>query len=224
MNDGGGSGSGRGSGRDAAEDEGLDGEREGGRLSGSGRLLSVQPVDYKAGEPREAENGVELWDTDRMQLGLQILLLRENGYRCDRGIIYYRGTKQRVPLEMSAELESWIVAQIDEARRVAKGSIPEPLDQSPKCKRCSLNVVCLPDETRLLAAEAEEAKEAPRAKTRRLMAERDDRRALYLTTQGARVGIKSEVLTVKEDDMPTKEFRLKEITHVGLFGHIQIST
>src|SRR5690606_23628074 len=30
------------------------------------------------------------------------------------------------------------------------GPIPAPLDHSPKCPRCSLVSVCLPDETRLL--------------------------------------------------------------------------
>lgn len=51
------------------------------------------PVEYKKGAPREGEDGKELWDTDRIQLGLQILLLRENGYSCDSGIVYYRETR-----------------------------------------------------------------------------------------------------------------------------------
>jgi CRISPR-associated protein Cas1 len=69
--------------------------------------LEVCPVDYKAGAPREGEEGNELWPTDKMQLGLQISILRDNGYHCDRGIIYYRATKQRVPLEWTPELEAW---------------------------------------------------------------------------------------------------------------------
>ena len=83
--------------------------------------LDVCPVDYKAGAPREGEDGNELWPTDRMQLGLQILILRENGYRCDRGIIYYRAAKQRVPLEWTPELEAWVSAQVDSARQTMSG-------------------------------------------------------------------------------------------------------
>jgi CRISPR-associated protein Cas4 len=111
---------------------------------GSASLLAseVSPVDYKAGSPRQGEGGNELWPTDKIQLGLQILLLRENGYSCSGGIIYYRGTKQRVPLEMSAELETWILEQIAAARRATAGPIPPPLVNSPKCVRCSLNSVC----------------------------------------------------------------------------------
>ncbi len=114
-------------------------------------MAAVCPVDYKAGSPKEGEAGLELWDTDRMQLGLQCLILRDNGYACDEGIIYYRGTKQRVRLEITPDLEAWIVAQIAAARITAQGAIPAPLVDSPKCRRCSLAPVCLPDETRMLS-------------------------------------------------------------------------
>ena len=68
-----------------------------------------------------------------------------------RGVIYYRATKQRVRLPITAELESWVRENIAEAKRVITGPIPAPLVDSPKCVRCSLAPVCLPDETRMLA-------------------------------------------------------------------------
>ena len=120
-------------------------------LNEAGSVASVCPVDYKAGSPREGEDGRELWDTDRMQLGLQCLVLRDNGYACDAGIIYYRGTKQRVRLELTPDLETWVITQIAAARTVSAGPIPPPLVDSPKCVRCSLAPVCLPDETRMLS-------------------------------------------------------------------------
>jgi CRISPR-associated protein Cas1 len=113
--------------------------------------LEVCPVDYKAGAPKEGEEANELWDTDKMQLGLQALILRDNGYTCNEGIIYYRTTKQRVRLPITPELENWILQNIADARRVITGPIPAPLVHSPKCVRCSLAPVCLPDETRMLA-------------------------------------------------------------------------
>lgn len=112
--------------------------------------ISVCPVDYKIGSPREGDSGPEIWDTDRMQLGLQCLILRDKGYTCTEGVIYYRGTKQRVRLPVTPELEQWIDTQIAAARRAMTGPIPPPLADSPKCVRCSLVTVCLPDETRLL--------------------------------------------------------------------------
>jgi len=202
--------------------------------------LEVCPVDYKAGAPKEGEEANELWDTDKMQLGLQALILRDNGYTCNEGVIYYRATKQRVRLPITPELENWILQNIAEAKRIITGPIPAPLIHSPKCVRCSLAPVCLPDETRMLAqtpleddvrvAEkpgAESSKDSQRPAgepPRRLIAARDDTRALYLNTQGYRVGCKDEVLVVKEKDRVVEEVRMRDISHVALFGNVQIST
>lgn len=189
-------------------------------------VLDVCPVDYKAGAPREGEQANELWDTDKMQLGLQALILRDNGYTCNEGIIYYRATKQRVRLPITSELETWILQNIAEARRIVTGPIPPPLVNSPKCVRCSLAPVCLPDETRMLAAAppVEESLEKKLETPRKLIAARDDTRPLYLNTQGFRVGCKDEMLQVKEKDKVVDEVRLRDLSHVALFGNIQIST
>jgi len=208
--------------------------------------LEVCPVDYKAGAPKEGVDVNELWDTDKMQLGLQALILRDNGYTCNEGVIYYRATKQRVRLPITPELENWILQNIAEAKRVIAGPIPAPLVHSPKCVRCSLAPVCLPDETRMLqhvegnnelrvesspAAEAgldvsshPSTKNSQPAAPRRLIAARDDTRALYLNTPGFRIGCKDEVLTVKEKDRVIEEVRMRDVSHVALFGNIQIST
>ena len=112
----------------------------------------LSPVEYKKGAPKAGEDGQpEIWDADRMQLGLQMLLLRDNGYRCDEGFIYYRETRQRVPLAMTAELETWVMETIRQARCAGFGELPPPLDHSWKCPRCSHVGHCLPDETRYLA-------------------------------------------------------------------------
>ena len=203
--------------------------------------LEVCPVDYKAGAPREGADANEVWDTDKMQLGLQALILRHNGYSCKEGIIYYRATKQRVRLPITEDLEKWIQQTIVEARRTVTKPIPPPLVNSPKCVRCSLAPVCLPDETRLLAQPAQPALgdtdstgnsvPAPssridpvKAPLRRLMAARDDTRPLYLNTPGLRVGCKDEVLQVKDKDRVLEEVRMRDLSHVALFGNIQVST
>ena len=126
---------------------------------GNGHALQVCPVEYKKGEPKEGEEGYEIWDTDRMQLGLQIFLLRENGYSCDHGVIYYRKNRQRVNLEYDEKLEEWIKATVDFARTAMHGDRPPPLEDSPKCPRCSLVSVCLPDETRFLQETADRRKD-----------------------------------------------------------------
>jgi CRISPR-associated protein Cas1 len=193
--------------------------------------LEVCPVDYKAGAPKEGQEANELWDTDKMQLGLQALILRDNGYTCNEGIIYYRTTKRRVRLSITPELEKWILQNIALARRVIIGQIPAPLVNSPKCVRCSLAPICLPDETRMLAEtestrEPDAGEKAPAGTEppRRLIAARDDTRPLYLNTPGFRVGCKDEVFQIKDKDKLVEEVRVRDLSHVALFGNIQIST
>jgi CRISPR-associated protein Cas1 len=208
----------------------------------SREIKTVTPVDYKAGAPKKGADANELWDADKMQLGLQILILRDNGYQCEEGVIYYRATKQRVRLPMTEGLERWIIAQIAKARETARGPMPPPLVGSPKCVRCSLAPVCLPDETWMLAGRrtegdvglpedeltSEAGSGSPPAVAngapRRLMAARDDARALYLSTPGYHVGRSGELLVVKGGSAVVEEFRLSDLTHVALFGNVQITT
>ena len=216
---------------------------------------TVCPVEYKVGAPKEDEDteAMTLWDADKMQLGLQILILRDNGYACDEGVLYYRATRQRVRLPMSDELENWIRQTVEEARMVAQGPIPPPLEDSPKCPRCSLVTVCLPDETGMLGRECggtgddfsaegdsahvmqeEKSSHAPlRGKEiRRLIAARNDKRAVYLSTPGLFVGKSGQVLRMTEKagrgakakKKMVQEIPLNDVDHVALFGNVQMST
>lgn len=207
---------------------------------------AVSPVDYKRGAPRKGDESLELWDTDRAQLAAQALVLRDNGYRCDEGLIYYVATRQRVRLAITDDLMAETIATAERARAVAvAGQIPAPLENSPKCPRCSLVGICLPDETRLsmtLPEIVEDTAEPvaeqldlfpaltgghrPPANTavRRLVPARDDLRPLYLNTPGLRVGISGNLLQIKERDKLLQEVRLGEICQVNLHGNIQLTT
>jgi CRISP-associated protein Cas1 len=56
----------------------------------------VTPVDYKHGKPRDTDQGLEAWPSDRVQLAVQGIILRENGYACSEGVVYYAGTDARL--------------------------------------------------------------------------------------------------------------------------------
>jgi CRISPR-associated protein Cas1 len=195
--------------------------------------LTGIPVDYKAGRPRETEDGtLTLWDADKAQLGLQILLLRENGYRCNEGIIYYRQTKQRVRLEMTPDLERWLHEILASARICAAGPIPLPLVDSPKCPRCSLVSICLPDETQRLRENSPPPDTPPVSEdletVRRLIAPRDDARAVYVNGHGGSVGKDGLTLEVRERDgksqKVTGKIPLTDVSHVAVFGSSQVTT
>jgi CRISPR-associated protein Cas1 len=202
---------------------------------------NVTPVDYKHGSPRETEQGLELWPTDRVQLAVQGIVLRENGYRAEEGIVYYAKTRQRVRVAFDAALIEETERAITSAWELARfGTIPPPLVDSPKCPGCSLVTICLPDETnalRLLAQRGPaalqlslftngdgESVRTPNIEPRRLIAPRDDLRPLYLNTQGARVGKSAEVLQIRDKDDNKLQVRLGEICQLNLMGNIQLST
>ena len=208
---------------------------------------TVTPVDYKHGAPREGpdDTGIVMWDADRVQLALQAIVLRENGYICNEVIVFYQKTRQRVRVPVDDVLIAEAHAAVAAAWLLAEQAvIPLPLVDSPKCPGCSLNPICLPDETNLLAAasglqlnlfepnlELSESFRKPPASegiaatpVRRLVTARDDLRPLYLNSQGFRMGKSGEVLQVKDKDKIVQEVRIGEVCQVNVMGNIQITT
>ena len=192
----------------------------------------VVPIDYKRGAPPDVADGA--YEPERVQVCLQGLLLREHGYECDYGILYFAASQSRVRVEFTEELIARTLELLAGARRTAaEGVIPPPLVDSPKCPRCSLVGICLPDETNLLrkcgASQVEQADElalaAPegRPEPRRLVPARDDRLPVYVQGQGFSVGLKGEVLEVRDKGKAVSEARLMEISQLSLFGNVQLS-
>src|SRR5437588_714018 len=78
---------------------------------------------------------------------VQGLVLEDNGYRCGEGALYFRESRERVRVRFDDALRSKALAAVHGLRLVAAGGrIPPPLEDSPKCPRCSLVGICLPDE------------------------------------------------------------------------------
>ncbi|MBX6361543.1 MAG: CRISPR-associated endonuclease Cas1 [Acidobacterium ailaaui] len=199
----------------------------------------VCPVDYKRGRPREVDGLPAPWPSDRIQIAAQAIVLRDNGYSCKEGILYYASTRQRVRIVIDDALLAEAEELLVQARSIAlQDQPPPPLVDSPKCPRCSLVGICLPDETNALQTRAlrfEAARpmqmslfalepDASPAPVRQLLPARDDLRPLYLNSQGFRVGKSGEVLQIKDGDTLKQEVRLREISQINLFGNVQLST
>lgn len=175
------------------------------------------PVDYKRGSAPDVEGGA--YDPERVQLCLQGLLLRENGYDCDHGILYFAESRTRVTIPFDERLERAALEAVAGLRRLAESArLPPPLVDSPKCVRCSLAGICLPDEiNRLTHPEIE-------GEVRRLVPARDDRVPLYVQEQGAVVSKRGERLVVSLKNEVLAEVRLMELSQVVLFGYAQVTT
>lgn len=179
------------------------------------------PVDTKKGRPGEVEGGV--WDPERVQLCAQGLVLRGNGYRSGHGFIWFAGARRRVRVDFDEELIALTRAAAVAFREAARrGVLPEPLLNSPKCVRCSLAGICLPDETRWLAAGGGERAALP-GEVRQLQSPRPETYPLYVTEPGAKVGVRKEELVVTLDGEELGRARLGETGQVALVGNVQIS-
>lgn len=180
------------------------------------------PVETKRG--RVPNNAERSWEPERVQLMAQGLLLREHGYRTDHGILYFAGSRTRVTVPFTPELEALTRRIITEAKAAAQNRImPEPLDDSPKCNGCSLSGICLPDETLALRTVAADPPSAGFEAVRRLYPPRTDALPLYVQEQGAKVGKRGEVLVVSKSGDELGTVRLKDLSQLVLCGNISIS-
>lgn len=185
---------------------------------------AVMPVNTKKGKP--SSNG-ELWPADAVQLTLQGLLLRAQGFQVTKVAAWYVGARRRVVAELSDERISLALAALNDARRCREqASPPPPLIDSPKCVGCSLNEVCLPDETvrlqRVDAAILVEAEEI-----RRFIPARDDAIPVYATGYGLKIGLSGGCLTIRGrsngEDIDTA-VGLPQVSQLNIVGTAQMST
>ncbi len=175
----------------------------------------VRPVDYKRGKrphvPRHA------YDPERVQLCAQGMLLEEHGYKCCEGVLYFAGSRERVIVPFDEELRLLTTESIKLLRNmVDDGRIPPPLEDSPKCSRCSLVGVCLPDETNLLRLVGDAV--------RPVSVRRTDALPVYVQSHRGKVAKNGERLAITVDDGEPVHARLAETSQLVLMGNVYVTT
>ncbi|CAL1241050.1 CRISPR-associated endonuclease Cas4g/Cas1g [Candidatus Methylocalor cossyra] len=169
----------------------------------------VQPVDYKRGKRPHVAAGA--YDPERVQLCAQGLLLREHGYTSEAGWIYYQSSRERVKVPFDEPLIRLTQDAIAGARAMAAGDTPPPpLEDSPKCPRCSLVGICLPDEVRFLR----QAGPPPRL----ILPAHDRALPLYVQSPRAYVRKQGERIVVEVEKEKVAEARLNDTSQLVLFG------
>lgn len=178
------------------------------------------PVETKRG--RVPDNADRSYEPERVQLMAQGLLLREHGFTCTHGYLYFQASRTRVQVQFSDDLERSTRAWIGKATSAtASTQLPSPLEDSPKCNGCSLNGICLPDETLALAAGAPVEGSA---EPRRLYPVRDEAVPLYVQEQGATVGKSGGSLVVRNRDGELGRFRIIDVAQLVICGNVQVTT
>ena len=89
------------------------------------------PVDYKRGRAPHLEKGA--WEPERVQLCLQGLLLREAGYACSEGVLYFAESRRRVTITFDDDLINRALGAIADARAIVSSmAIPSRCDGRPR--------------------------------------------------------------------------------------------
>lgn len=185
----------------------------------------VIPVEVKHGPAPDGTRsfsiaGQELsavaWDNDQIQIAAQMAMLRENGYPCRRGRLYYHGTRTLAEIPWSDELHKALASISEQARLLRSAEMPEPLMDSNKCIRCSLNHICLPDETLCLKKKLEEP--------RQLYPGRDDTGVLHIVTPGTHVGKSGDALKIAVPGEKEVVIPMKDVAHLCVWGNAQVTT
>lgn len=175
----------------------------------------VTPVDYKRGKRPHIAQGV--YEPERIQICLQALLLEEHGYRVEEGAIYYAETRERVRVALDDVLRVAARTAVSDLRlTVSQGRIPPPLKDSPKCPRCALVTVCLPDEVRSLSGSSL----APRM----IAVPPDEALPLIVQSQRARIGKEGDTLKITDEEKGEIQVRFIDISDVALYGNVSITT
>lgn len=202
------------------------------------------PVEYRKGRPKrfgvrtdahdEMLDGQlplerpEAWPTDRVQVGLQALLLEEAGYEVREAVIYYAAEKLRLRIDVDETLRTEAMATLEAAKRDARGPRPPPLVNDPRCPRCSLQPICLPDEVnhqRLTATTTEGTASAEALTPRKLWPPRDDGIHVVVQREAARIGVRGHSVRVtSKDGAVERDLPFANIESLAVLGSVQVST
>jgi len=102
------------------------------------------PIEYKRGRPKRH-------DADLVQLCAQALCLEEMlalpPGTIAHGAIFYARTKHRLVVPIDAALRDRTRAVIHACRAMLNAGVLPRISRQPKCKRCSLVNICLPEAT-----------------------------------------------------------------------------
>ena len=104
---------------------------------------AVIPIEYKRGKPKKD-------DSDRVQICAQAMCLEEMlDVTIDHAFLFY-GTKQRrTEVTIDQPLRDITLKNIERLRQLIDGRETPSAVRMPKCEKCSLVELCIPDSQRL---------------------------------------------------------------------------
>ncbi len=188
------------------------------RLDLAGRCDTVEVADdgtmvvveHKAAPVRRSS---EPTFPQRIQLALQALCLRETGREVAGGAVWFSTTRRRVEVTLDDDLLAEAERQAHAARAVVDTQEPPPpLEDDPRCRRCSHVSVCLPDEHRL------------RSTARRIGVADPTGRVLHLASAGSRARLRRGQIQIEVGDEPPTSVPLEQTAGLVIHGNADVSS
>jgi CRISPR-associated protein Cas1 len=190
------------------------------------------PVEYRKGRPKHIGVGsaidddiddieqpplqhAEPWPIDRVQVGLQSILLEYAGYTVREAVIYYAEEKLRLKVLIDDAIKAEALEILEKAKQCAEGARPLPLINDARCPRCSLQPICLPDEINHQRAQTPTDELTPR----KIWPPRDDGIHVVAQQEGVKIGVRGMELRVTDKNgSVVKTLPLANLESLSLLG------
>lgn len=144
-----------------------------------------------------------------VQLALQVQALREAGVSVGGAVVYFTEHRTRVPVRIGDDQVELAGTHVKKtAETLAAGTAPQPLEDDPRCTRCSHAGVCLPDERALAEVR------------RRVLVADPDTQVLHLTTPGARACVRAGRIRAYYGDQELASVPLERVLALALHGNV----
>ncbi|MDQ3013404.1 MAG: type I-MYXAN CRISPR-associated endonuclease Cas1 [Acidobacteriota bacterium] len=203
------------------------------------------PYEHKRGRAARSSTGeAEAWWNDKLQVFAYAALVEEHsGQTITEGRIRYHADNVMVRVVIDDDAWRLLAEAVARARELQATIARPPVTANERlCAKCSLAPVCLPEEARLGNGVTGRRNESaaitslspslpvpkpPSPKPVRLFPADDDRQALHVVTQGARVGRKGDRIEVAPPLGAGEQSQLYPVNEIGqvvLHGFAQIST
>ena len=177
--------------------------------------------EHKKGRCRRGDDNEPLpWPSDRIQAIAYAVLVEESlGEPVRQARIRYHADNVTAFVEVDDAARADLRATIERARQLRITTERPPVtDNERLCAKCSLNVVCLPEEERLLAAAPAIDDHVPR-----FFPSNRERHTLHVVSPKARVGRSGESLLLETEEGKQK-VAIEQIDSVLIHGYGQLST
>lgn len=166
-------------------------------------------VEHKATPVRQRP---DVTAPTRLQLGLQVLALREMGFRVEGAAVWFSSHGVRVPVHLGPEDDKEARAAVAATRAVLDApTAPAPLEDDPRCSRCSHVAVCLPDERALEPV------------TRRIRVADPNAQIVHLTVPGSRASVSKGRLVVTQRGETLATVPLERVQGLVVHGNVDTS-